>query len=191
MFCHTREVADDLVVSELVPIGGSWNGLLFANPAVGVRTSLTWGFSFDFEPLERDYGEATPGLTVEWARLPEVTAWSAMAGLDLACAALGDPVEASVYYFAHYRYEAVRLSILDQEGNRIRARATVAGDIDDLGIPELTAEAWLDFEGVIVHLPEKSASADLAATVLAKFTSLEGLVGLDRGANYVFTPAGQ
>lgn len=190
-FCHTRDVADDLVVSELVPTGGSWNGLLFANPAAGLSTSLTWGFSFDFEQIERDYGEVTPGLTVEWARLPEVAAWSSVAGLDLACAAFGDPVEASVYYFVHYRYDVVRLAILDQGGSRIRARATLAGDIDGLGIPELTVEAWLDFEGVIVHLPEKSAPVGLAANELAKFTSLEGLVGLDRGHNYVFAPAAQ
>lgn len=184
-------MADDLVVSELVPSGGSWNGLLFANPAVGVSTSLTWGFSFDFEEIKRDDDEVTPRLTVEWARLPEGTAWSSVAGLDLACFPFGDPVEASLYYFVHYRYDAIRLSILDQQGSRIRASATVAGDIDDLGIPELTAEAWLDFEGLIVHLPEKPASADLAANKLATFTSVEGLASIDRGHNYAFTPTSQ
>ncbi|TDD48736.1 hypothetical protein E1263_33055 [Kribbella antibiotica] len=181
-------MAEDLALSELVPIGGTWKGLLFANPKAGVSTTLTWEFSFDFEPLEREFSSATPGLTVDWAVLPEA-AWTAMAGLELACDVFAEPVEGSFYYFEHHRYDSVRLTVLEQQETRLRVRATLGGDIDDLGLSVITVEAWLDFEGVYVHLPEKPASVELAAEELAGFTSVDGLVGEDRDFNYLFAPA--
>jgi hypothetical protein len=181
-------VAEDLALSDLVPTGGTWKGLLFANPKAGIDTTLTWEFSFDFEPMDREFSSATPGLTVDWALLPEV-AWTAMAGRELACDAFAEPVEGSFYYFEHHRYSSVRLSVLEQQEARVRVRAALGGDIDDLGLSEITVEAWLDFEGIYVHLPEKPASLELAAGELAEFTSVDGLVGEDRGFNYLFTPA--
>lgn len=182
-------VSDDLTASELVPRGGSWSGLVFSNPGVGYSTALTWRFSFDFEPIVRDYGDVEPGLTIEWAKVPDLTDWSRVAGLEVACTSFAEPVEASVYCFEHYRYDTVRLSVLDQDGASIRARAIISGDIDGLGIPDLMVEAWLTFEGVFVHLPEKPASVRSAAALLADYTDTDRLVGHDRGTNYVFVPA--
>lgn len=181
-------MADDLTQSELVPIGGSWSGLLFANPLTDFAAALTWSFTFDFAEIERDYGDVTPGLTVDWAPLPGLVSWRGLAGANITCATFGEPVETSMYYFEHHRFDGVEFSVLDQDGGRILARALVSGDIDDLGIPELAVEAWLDFEGVIVQLPHQPGSLQAAATELSRFTSVEGLEGRDQGQNYLFEP---
>lgn len=185
--CHSCLVPEDLAVSELVPVGGSWHGLLFGNDALGLDPFLTWGFEFEFREIERDYGGTTPGVTVEWAPL-DGRSWKHMSDAELTCDAFAGPVEASVYYFAHHRYDSVRLSILDQEGTRVRARARLAGDIDDLGIPELTVEASLSFTGVFVQLPNRPPSVEDAGAALQRFTSIDGLTGVDRGHNYAFVP---
>lgn len=184
-------MADDLVLAELVPTGGNWGGLLFANPVAGVARALTWAFTFDFAELDRDYGEVTPGLTVEWVPLPGTSSWGGLAGENLTCTTFGEPVETSMYYFEHHRYDCVELSVLDQVGDRIQVRAVVSGDLDGLGVPELVVEAWLDFQGIIVQLPDDPGSVDAASAELAEFTSVAGLSGQqDRGRNYVFEPAG-
>jgi hypothetical protein len=183
-------MADDLTQSELVPIGGSWSGLLFANPMADVETALTWSFTFDFAEIERDYGDVTPGLTVDWAPLPGLASWRGLASANITCATFGEPVETSVYYFEHHRYDRVEFSVLDQDGGRLRARVLVSGDIDGLGIPELEVEAWLDFEGIIVQLPDQPGSLQASEIELARFTSVEGLEGRDQGRNHVFEPAG-
>ncbi|MBO0825266.1 MAG: hypothetical protein J2P27_15660 [Actinobacteria bacterium] len=182
-------MAGDLLPQELRPTGGNWGGIVFANPAAAVDPALTWSFTFDFEEITRDYGDVTPGLTVEWAALPDYTSWREFSGAELACGAFGKPVEASVYYFEHYRYDAVQLAVLEQDGGQIRAHVTVSGDLDDLGITELTAEARLNFAGIIVQLPERPTSVQEAAAELARFTSVDGLRGMDRGHNYVFVAA--
>jgi len=183
-------MADDLLPHELIPTGGDWGGLVFANPAAGVQPRLTWSFTVNFQEIARDYGEVIPGLTAEWASLPDHTSWEDFAGAEFTCDAFGEPVEASIYYFEHCRYDAVQLAVLEQDGSRIRARLTVSGDLDDLGIPELTAEAWLDFAGIIVQLPEQAKSVQEAIAELARFASVDGLEGADRGHNYLFVPAG-
>lgn len=188
--CDPRPVADDLTQAELVPVGGSWSGLLFANPLADVATALTWSFTFDFAEIGRDYGDVAPGLTVDWAPLSGLASWRGLASANVTCATFGEPVETSVYYFEHHRYDGVEFSVLDQDGGRIRARALVWGDIDGLGIPELAVEAWLDFEGIIVQLPDQLDSLQAAARKLAQFTSVEGLEGRDQGHIYVFEPAG-
>ena len=182
-------MVDDLLVSDLVATGGRWSGLLFANPQVGAARGLTWAFTFDFAEIQREYGDVTPGLTVEWAPLPEVASWRDLAGAKVNFSTFGKPTEASVYFFEHHRYDSVEMSVLDQNRGRIRARAIVSGDIDGLGIPELVVEGWLDFEGIFVQLPARLASPQEAATELARFTSVEGLEGRDRGSSYVFLPA--
>jgi hypothetical protein len=153
-----------------------------------VEPALTWGFTFDFAEIDRDYGEVTPELTVAWVPLPEPASWRGLAGVSLSCATFGEPVEPSVYYFEHHRYDSVQLSVLDQDGDRIHVRTVVSGDLDGLGIPKLVVEVWLDFQGIIVQLPEEARSVQAAAVELARFTSVKGLAGQDRGRNYVFVP---
>lgn len=189
--CHSRSMVDDLDLSELMPAGGSWGGLLFSNPVAGVAPSLTWTFTFDFAEIEREYGKVTPGLMVDWAPLPNNASWHDLGAASVTCATFGEPIEASVYFFEHYRYDHVELSLLSQDAGRIQVRAVVSGDIDGLGIPELAAEASLDFEGIIVQLAEEPLSVNAAAIELARFTSVEGLTAQARWHNnYIFVPAG-
>ena len=64
------EAADDALRSaELVARGGTWRGLLFDNPNIGLAPALTWTFEFQFGEVSRDYGESPVSLTVGWIPL--------------------------------------------------------------------------------------------------------------------------
>jgi hypothetical protein len=63
------EAADDVLrLEELLPQGGSWNGLLFDNPNIGLAPGLTWSFELRFAEVSRDYGDSPVSFTVGWGR---------------------------------------------------------------------------------------------------------------------------
>jgi hypothetical protein len=66
---------DALRRDELVPQGGTWNGVLFDNPSIGLPPALTWTFDLSFAEVSRDYGDSPVSLTVEWVPLPGAS-WS-------------------------------------------------------------------------------------------------------------------
>jgi hypothetical protein len=175
---------DALRPEELRPEGGTWNGLLFDNPKIGLPPALTWTFEFRFARVSREDEDSAVELTVDWVPLPGAS-WSAMAGHTAAGASFQEPIECSAYFFEHHRYNAVRLRILEQAGSRLLVAVEVHGDLDGLGVPSWRLEEWLDFEGIHVQLDGVS-TLETAAQRLAGFTDASGLVAVDRGHNVRF-----
>ena len=178
-------MTESLQAHELSPVGGSWTGLLFENPAVGYPLKLTWTFTVDFNEVRRGFGSVSPSLTIDWVPLPE-SSWLAMQGHHVACGSFSEPIETSVYYFDHHRYDSVELTITDQQAGTVDIRTNIAGDIDGLGIPELSTEATLSFGGICVQLDEVGTDVETARSRLAEFANTAGLRGRARGHNVVF-----
>ncbi|SCL36583.1 hypothetical protein GA0070624_5592 [Micromonospora rhizosphaerae] len=169
-----REAEDEdaLDVRELVPVeGGTWGGLLFDNPRVGLAPHLTWSFRFPFEEVIRDYGSSQIFLDIEWLPLPGAS-WGNMTGQ--AIRGVGEPAESSVCFFQHHQYDLIDLEIVEQRDLWIHARATLTGDLDGLGMDPVTADAWLRFTGIRVYLSDIT-SAESALARLQEFTAPEGL----------------
>jgi hypothetical protein len=158
---------DDLRLSELVPAGGTWSGLLFDNPTLALAPSLTYSFRFFFAEVLRDYGSSPVSLDVDWVELA-APSWQHLAGRTVRSPRFAEPAEASVYFFEHYQYETVDLDVLEQRGTSLHVTVTVSGDLQGLGLPSLAGDDWLTFTGFDVSL---SAPADLA-----DFTDVTGLV---------------
>jgi hypothetical protein len=100
-----------------------------------------------------------------------------------------EPVEASVYFFEHHRYDTVDLRILEQRGTLPHAAVRLSGDLDGLGVDALDADAWLTSSGITVSLSE-ARSAGAASTRLREFCDVSGLVcsaGLTDG-RFLFSP---
>jgi hypothetical protein len=174
-----------LNAQELVPAaGGEWHGLLFDNQAVGLPPALTWTFRFPFAPVR---GEPVV-LEVEWLPVP-AGGWQRMVGLSARSDAFAEPAEASVHHAGHHRYDRVELRVTGQDGPRLRAAVTVAGDLDGLGPEEITAEAWLTFAGISVQMGDTPSASD-ALRRLAEFTDVAGLVEHPdpRGIAFRFVP---
>jgi hypothetical protein len=166
-------VGDELRLDQIRPVGGVWAGLLFENPQTGYAPALTWSFEIECAEIDSDGDGTSVGVTVEWLPLPGAE-WRRMVGLVGGGEEFGEPVESSVYFFEHHCYERALVEVLDQEGERIRVRLTLAGDLDGLGPSEITCEQWLDFDGLRV-LQRETESAVEATARLAAVTSVEGL----------------
>ncbi len=179
------EPADDaLRRAELVPQGGSWSGLLFDNPSIGLAPGLTWTFDFQFGEVSRDYGDSPVSLTADWVPLPGAD-WSAMAGQAASCDVFAEPIECSAYFFEHHGYDAVQVRVLEQQGSRLRVAVEARGDVDGLGVPNWTVDQWLDFEGMYVQLSDID-TAEEAAARLAEFADISALVGTASAHNFKF-----
>lgn len=163
-----------LAAEELIPAGGSWNGLLFDNPTIGLAPGLTWTFTFDFEDVARSYGTTGVSLTLDWVPLA-AESWRLMAGQAASGSTFGEPIESSAYFFDHHRYDAAELRVVEQRGDEVRVVASVRGDLDRLGIEALDVDRWLRFEGIIVQLSDVPTSAAAATRRLAEFTDTTGL----------------
>ncbi|MBU2665481.1 hypothetical protein KOI35_18395 [Actinoplanes bogorensis] len=181
-------MADDkggLEAASLIAVeGGGWSGLLFDNPVVGLGPELTWSCVVPLAPVD---GESLT-LDVEW--LPWAAAdWRTLSGVEVACSSFAEPVEASVRFQGHFRYDVVALRVAGQDGSRVRVVATLSGDLDGLGPAEFTVEAWLAFQGFSVQLREVS-SAEAARARLGGFVDVAGLaeVADPRGIAFRFAP---
>lgn len=180
-------MSESLRVDELSPVCGSWTGLLFENAAAGYPSALTWTFTIDFASVKRDFGSVSPSLTIDWVPLPN-SSWHSMNGRQVAGKTFGAPIETSIYFFEHYRYDSVELAVIGQRDST-DIRATVAGDIDGLGIAELSIETALSFGGIYVQLDEVGTNVEAAESRLAEYTDTTGLRGLARGHNVAFEVA--
>jgi len=180
-------MSDSLMVAELNLAGGTWAGLLFDNPGNAVAPRLTWTFTFNYREVSRDYGDAEPNLVIDWVPLPG-SSWRNMTGQHASGSTFGDPIESSVYFFEHHRFDRAELRVDEQRGNLLHVAATLDGDIDDLGLAAITAEGWLAFAGVTVALSGLEPPVDRAQARLAEFTDATGLVGSWTGRNFHFAP---
>jgi len=129
---------EDLDASELKVSGGTWNGLLFENATIGYPLSLSWTFTIEFASLHRDYGEVDPSLTVDWVPAGE-SRWNAMTGHRYTCNTFAGPIEPSFYYFDHFRFERGDVVVEEQVGGELRVDAAIGGDLDGLGLAEISA----------------------------------------------------
>lgn len=178
-------MSESLRSDELNPVDGSWTGLLFENPATGYPLALTWTFTIDFASVSRDFGSVSPNLSIDWVPLPGST-WHSMNGREVAGKIFGEPIETSIYFFEHYRYDSVELAVIGQRTESIDIRATVAGDFDGLGIAELSIETALSFGGIYVQLDEVGTNVEAAESRLAEYTDTSRLRGHARDQNVVF-----
>jgi hypothetical protein len=183
-----EDLDDALRGDELVPARGTWNGLLFDNPTLGLAPALTWTFTFRFHDVERGDSSSEVSLDVDWVPLPSVR-WQQITPRQVASSRFAEPVEASVYFFEHYRFDAVELRLLQQQDAQLRASATLRGDIDGLGLDEVHVDDWLRFDGIIVSL-NGVTSAQAARSQLGSFTDVTGLtqVGRTAGGGFIFSP---
>ncbi len=170
-----------------MPIGGTWSGLLFENRRTGYDLRLTWTFTFDYEPVHREYGTTTPSLTIDWVPFGRCS-WRGLAGNSANSKRFAEPIESSAYFFEHYRYEEAGLRVVEQQAADVRVSATVRGDLDGLGLDSLEADQRLQFRGIYVQPSLLPESTEAAASLLAEFTDTTGLAGVRRQHNYVFEP---
>lgn len=172
-----------LTADQFVPTGGLWSGLLFETPGTEVPAQLTWTFTFEFQPI----GDATPSLVVDGVSFSRSN-WRNMARRTASSDAFGEPIESSVYYVSHHRYDTAHVEITNQRRSEARVQVRLAGDLDALGIPEFVVDGWLEFEGIIVQLGDEVTGVASARARLAEFTDVEGLVGDEKGLSYLFRP---
>lgn len=174
--------------SELVSTGGTWGAVLFENSGVRVPPGFTWSFSFEFEDVTRDFGSSAVSLSVDWVPL-DGARWHAIDGRAASSSRFATPIESSVCFFEHYRYDAVQLRIVAQTGSDVVVSAQLRGDIDGLGLDQIDVEARLRFTGVRVRLERPPRSVAAARRKLRQFTDVEGLVGSTSGQGFKFTVA--
>jgi hypothetical protein len=182
---------EGLGVGDLVPAeGGTWRGLLFDNPSIGLAPQLTWTFAFPFDEVDRDYGTSPVALDIDWVPLA-VGGWRTLAGQRVECDGFGEPVESSLYFFMHHRFDAVALRIAEQDEQKIHVLAEVTGDLDRLGIAALAVDAWLGFTGIMVALHDVGSEAEALAR-LGDFTDPDGLSvsGGGAGTRFLFSANG-
>lgn len=89
-----------------------------------------------------------------------------MAGLT--ASAFGEPIESSVCFFDHHRFDAADLTVAEQNGTVLRVRARP----DTLGV-----EWWPEFSGIYVQPSERPTSVEAAEALLAHFTRSAGKPG--------------
>lgn len=172
-----------------MPSGGTWSGLLYENPRTGYDLQLTWTFTFDYEPVRRDYGTTEPSLSIDWVPFGE-SDWRRLAGNHMNARRFAEPIESSVYFFEHYRYDVTDVRVVEQQAADIRVTAGVRGDIDGLGLESLEADQRLRFRGIYVQPTRLPRSLEAAMALLSRFTDTTGLVGVRRRHSYLFEPGG-
>jgi hypothetical protein len=158
---------------------------LLENPTSGYPLTLSWTFTISFEEVVRDYGAVSPELTIDWAPAGAL-GWRSMAGQRFSASTFADPIEASLYFFEHYRYDHAEVVVGDQHHGALQVGAVVSGDLDGLGVVELSARAWLRFEGIYVQSNETGTDPAAAGELLARFTTTDGLQPRPRAHNVVF-----
>jgi hypothetical protein len=178
----------ELAAEELTVVGGSWSGLLFENPLADYTLRLTWSFTIGFGEVRREYGSVAPSLTIEWVPAGSASLDS-MSGHRYGADAFGSPIESSLYFFDHFRFDRVAVEVLSQSSHDLDVSAHVAGDLDGLGVPKLEVAARVSFDGIYVQTDETGSDAAAASALLAQFLNTDGLVPRPRSHNVLFEPS--
>jgi hypothetical protein len=166
--------------------GARGNGLLFDNPTLDLAPALTWTFTFRLRGVGRSDSSSEVSVDVDWVPLPSAR-WQEITPRQVASPRFAEPVEASVYFFEHYRFDSSSCSCYSS-GAQLRASATLRGDIHGLGMDEVHVDDWLRFDGIIVSL-NGVTSAQAARAQLGSFTDVKGLtqVGRTAGGGLIFS----
>lgn len=171
-------------------MGGTLTGLLFENQRSGYPLQLTWTFTIDCADVVRDFGRSPTNVVIDWVPSSREVAWNELSGMRVACSSFREPVETSVYFFEHHRYDRVELEVLEQRGAEVAIRVSASGDIDSLGIPEISVDANIIFAGISVQTGPTGTDPAGAAELLRRFTDISGLRARPRGHNVLFELAG-
>lgn len=182
-------MSDALRVDELTPTGGTLTGLLFENLSTGYPLTLSWTFAIDFAEVARGYGSTTPNIVVGWIPATREAVWRRMAGQRFSCSTFGAPIETSVYFFEHHRYDRVEITVTEQRGTELGIHMNASGDVDSLGMPEIVVDATVAFGGIYVQTDMTGTDIDLAAELLGQFTDIGDLRPRTGGHNVRFEPA--
>lgn len=167
-------MSDSVLADELIAVGGSWSGLLFENPVSDYPLALTWTFTIEFSEVRRDFGSTSPNLAIDWVPLPESN-WHSMKGRQMTCETFAEPIETTVYYSGHHRYDHVEFTMIDQSASLIDIRVAASGDIDGLGLPTISTAATLSFGGIYVQTNGVGTNVEAARKLLSTFTDTAGL----------------
>ncbi len=184
-----RSLDDGLTIADLRrPRGGRWSGVLFDNPALWLAPTFAWTFIVEYGEVARADGRTPVGLCLEGVPLNS-RSWQEMTGQRAVSPSFASPIESSVYFFAHHRYDQTKLLVVEQRDHSLHVVAEVRGDVDGLGIESVPVDAWLLFDGITVALSDPPSSVDAARTLLEGFTDTAGLEGFERDDTFWFTPA--
>lgn len=179
---------DGLRTAELRrPRGGTWGGILFDNPGLWLAPAFTWTFTIQYGDVARDHGRTPLQVCIDWVPL-KARGWQEMTGQRAASPRFAHPIEASVYFFEHHRYDTTKLLVVEQRDRSVHIVAEVRGDLDGLGIEAVPVDAWLLFDGITVALSDTPTSVDAARTALEAFTDTTGLEGFERSDVFWFAP---
>ena len=163
--------------------------MLFDNPALWLAPALTWTFTVSYGEVARDQGSTPVHLCLDWVPL-KARGWQDMAGRRAVSAAFAQPIESSVYFFDHHRFDTTKLLVVEQRHHSLHMVAEVAGDVDGLGIDAIPVDAWLLFDGITVAVGDPPPNVDAARALLDTFTDTTGLAGFERDDYFWFTPTG-
>ena len=105
-------MVEDLDANDLV-LDGELGCVLFDNPRIGLAPSLYWWVTFRYLDIHRDWGDTSCQLDVEWIVLGP-TDWRAMSPAVVRYPTFANPAEASLYYFAHHRFDSITLEVGEQ-----------------------------------------------------------------------------
>lgn len=157
---------------ELTAAGGTWRGLLFDNPRIDLPVAFYWTFEFNFEEIERDDDRVNPALSIDWVTGGPQSLRN-MRGFEFDRTGWTG-FEASVYFFEHYRYDSVRMAVVDQVDDRLRVTAVLSGDIDGLGPGEVRVDEWVDFTDIRVSCSQARSESE-ALALLSRHSDTDGL----------------
>jgi hypothetical protein len=181
---------DRLAPAELRPRGdGSWGAVLFSSGTTP-DPELWWCFRFEHHDVTRSYGTSPVNVVIDWVPLPR-RSWRDLAGVTATGDEFGEPIETTVYFFEHHMYDRVELRAVEQDADdprRLRVAATVAEDVDGLGIEDFTVDAWLTFSGIALALDRPAGSVEEATGLLAAHTPTDGLVAESTPQGFHFAP---
>ena len=143
--------------------------------------------AFKWQPARREYGTIEPSLAIDCVPFDRCS-WHSLVGHNASADRFGEPIEASVYFFEHYRYDEADVRVLEQRATEVRIGAKARGDLDGLGLEALEVNQGLRFQGIYVQPSVLPDSTQAAESLLSEFTDTTGLVGVRRQHNYLFRP---
>lgn len=165
---------------QLSVASGEIAAFIFENPTIGLRRSMWWSVTMQFNPITYADADWECSMTTDW--IPwKLRDWRNLEGQTLRCNYGDNDVEASFYLVEHDQAEKIELSIgrrvADKFDVRMRLLVDFSGYFGDDADPELSVsgELLLSFTGIVVpdSLFPKPVSAEDAAEIAAAFVDVD------------------
>ena len=161
--------------------------VLFDNPRIGLAPSLYWWVTFRYSDIHRDWGDTSCQLDVEWIVLGP-TDWRAMSPAVVRYPTFANPAEASLYYFAftgstrsRWRWASSGSAPPWASTSPVTSTGSVCRRCGPRG--GWTSRRWSS-PSATAHRPSRPP-----VRCWTRFTSTEGLAGVEYRGNHRFTPA--